>query len=142
MKNGSRLEETLIAMMIQSPEMLSDVDFREIVESMESSVLKRLGKSILDRYGTNGIAPGTDLITHAENPQIRNLISSLSLGEKSWDRDSCMKIVDQYRNHLRKKKEKALLSRIKEAERADDQGLLKQLLEEKQRRVRERSSAF
>jgi len=140
-KTGSRLEETLVAMMIQSPEILSNFDACQIVESMESSALKKLGKSILDIYGTDGIAPGTDLIAHAENPQIRNLISSLSVGERSWDRDSCLKIVNQYRNHLRKKHEKVLLSRIKEAERAGDQGLLKQLLEEKQKRARERLSA-
>jgi DNA primase len=141
-KSGSRLEETVIAMMIQSPEMLSNFDAREIVECMESSVLKKLGKNILAAYGTNGIGPSTDLITHVEDSQARNLISSLSMTERSWDRDSCLKIVDQYRNHLKKKQERALLGRIREAEKADDQGLLKQLLEEKQKRLRERLGAF
>jgi DNA primase len=141
-KTGSRLEETLIAMMLQSPEILANFDAREIVEAMESPVLKRLGTNILDAYRRDGLLPATDLISHADNSETRSLISSLLVAERSWDRDSCLKIVDQYRNHLRKKQEKALLSRIKEAERADDQSLLKKLLEEKQRRVRERLSAF
>jgi HKD family nuclease len=49
-----------------------------------------------------------------------------------------MKIVGQYKNNLRKRQEKALLRKIKDAEKADNQVLLNQLLEEKQKGVRER----
>jgi DNA primase len=137
-KNGSRLEKTLIAMMLQSPEMLSDFDAQEVVDSMETAVLRTLGRIILEKYRANEILVGADLITEMEDPKIRKIITSLSVGERSWDRESCMKIVGQYKNNLRKRQEKALLRKIKDAEKADNQVLLNQLLEEKQKGVRER----
>jgi DNA primase len=137
-KKGSRLEKTLIAMMLQSPEMLSDFDAQEVVDSMETAVLRTLGRIILEKYRANEILVGADLITEMEDPKIRKIITSLSVGERSWDRESCMKIVGQYKNNLRKRQEKALLRKIKDAEKADNQVLLNQLLEEKQKGVRER----
>jgi DNA primase len=141
-KIGSRLEEALIAMMLQSPEMISNFDAREIVDSMETATLKRLGKRVLDRFGADEIASGADLITQAEDPQTSKLISAMLLGGRSWDRESCLKIVEQYKNHLRKRQEKALLRRIKDAEKANNHALLNQLLEEKQKRARERLKTF
>ena len=138
-KNASKLEETLISMMLQSPDTLSNFDAQEVVNSMETTDLKTLGKIILEKYRANEILVGADLITELEDPNIRKLVSSLSVGERTWDRESCLKIVNQYKNNLRKRQEKALLRRIKEAEKADNQALLNQLLEEKQKGVRERS---
>lgn len=137
-KRGSRLEETLVAMMLNAPDMLSNIDTTELVESFETPTLKSLGKIILQKYGAGGVALGADLIGRTEDPQLQELISSLCVEERSWDRQSCLKIVGQYKNNLRKRQERTLLRRIKDAEKANNEILLKQLLEEKQRRMRER----
>jgi DNA primase len=138
-KNVSRLEETLIAMMLQSPEVFSDFNAQEVVDSLETAALRTLGRLILEKYRRNEIPVGADLINEVEDPKIRKMISSLSVEEKSWDRESCMKIIGQYKNNLRKRQEKVLLKKIKAAEKADNQVLLTQLLEEKQKGVLERS---
>jgi DNA primase len=141
-QSASRLEETIIAMMLQSPDALGGFDAREIVEAMETAALRKLGRVILDKYGENQLTARADLITQTEDPQIRSLISSLVMEEGSWDRDSCSKIVSQFRTQLRKRQEKLLLRRIREAEKADDEVLLNELLAEKQKRMRERLSAL
>ncbi|MBN1841414.1 MAG: DNA primase [Deltaproteobacteria bacterium] len=141
-RNGSKLEQTIIAMMLQSPDILSGFDAREIVESMEATTLRKVGKMILDRLATDRPYVCADLIAQTDDPQVKSVISSLAVEEESWDRDSCSKIVSQYEAHLRRKRERHLLSRIKEAEKAKDEVLLHRLLTEKQRRVHERLNAL
>jgi DNA primase len=134
----SRLEETVIGVMLQHPDVISSLNAQEIVESFETAVLKKVGQVILERIEANQPLASADFIEQIQDPQMRNVISSLAVGEGSWDRDSCLKIVSQYCSSLRKRRERLLLRRIKEAEKAHDEPLLLELLEEKQRRVHER----
>jgi hypothetical protein len=140
--NGSKLEETLVAMMLQRPDILSGIGAQEIVEGLETRSLKQVGEMILEGLGTSHPAVGADLIAQVQDPQIRSIISALTVEDRSWDRESCLKIVGQYQTYLRKRQERVLLKKIKEAEKADNQKLLHELLGEKQRRLRGRLNAI
>ncbi|MDY6986605.1 MAG: DNA primase [Thermodesulfobacteriota bacterium] len=133
--NTSKLEETLVAMMLQCPDSLSDFNVKEIVDGLESRALKKVGQIILERLGTHEPATGADLIAQTKDPDIRNVISSLTIDGKLWDDESCLKIVNQYRASLKKKQARLLSRRIKEAEKACDERLSLELLAEKQRLV-------
>jgi hypothetical protein len=122
-------------MMLQYPEILSSFNAQETIESLETTVLKKVGQMILDRHRANQPVTGADLIPQTQDPQVRNVISSLSLQETTWDRESCLKLVGQYQARMRKQQEKLLLKRIKEAENTNDQELLHRLLAEKQQRA-------
>jgi len=137
--NTSKLEETLVAMMLQCPDSLSDFNVKEIVDSLESSALKKVGQIVLERLGTDEPATGADLIAQTEDPDIRNVISSLTIDGKLWDDESCLKIVNQYRASLKKKQARLLSKRIKEAEKACDERLSLELLAEKQKLVASRT---
>jgi DNA primase len=137
-RNGSKLEETVVAMLLQWPDILSGVNAQEIVDGLQTSSLKQVGQMILDGLRTSQPAVGADLIAQAQDPEIRNVISSLAVEERLWDRESCLKIVGQYQTCLRKRQERILLRKIKEAEKADNQELLQKLLGEKQRRLHRR----
>jgi len=138
---GARLEETIIAMMLQSPDIFADVDMREIIEGIETASLKELGEMILERSTTGMMDQAIDLIGQTEEPEMRNLISLLSVTPDHWDEKTCLKILGQYKNHLRKKQEKALLRKIKDAEKAEDHVLLDKLLQEMQQHVRQRRAS-
>lgn len=140
--NGSKLEETLVAMMLQRPDILSSIDAQEIVEGLETRSLKQVGEMILEGLKTSHPPVGADLIAQVQDPQIRSVISALAVEDRSWDRESCLKIVGQYQAYLRKRQERVLLKKIKEAEKADNQKLLRELLGEKQRRLRGRLNAI
>jgi DNA primase len=140
--NGSKLEETLVAMMLQRPDIMSGIDAREIVEGFETKLLKQVGKMILEGFRASHPTGGADLLAQVEDPEIRSVISALALEDRSWDRESCLKIVGQYQGYLRKRQDKALLKKIKKAEEADNQKLLHELLAEKQRRLRGRLNAI
>jgi hypothetical protein len=97
---------------------------------------------ILEGFRTSHPTGGADLLAQVEDPEIRSVISALALEDRSWDRESCLKIVGQYQGYLRKRQDKALLKKIKKAEEADNQKLLHELLAEKQRRLRGRLNAI
>jgi len=129
---SSKLEEALVAMMLQWPEILSRVNPQEIVDGFESVEFKKIGRLVLEKSTADRPVRGADLVAETDDPQIRNLMSSLLMAEIWQDHESCQKIVRQYQAHLRKRQIRRLSKKIKEAERANDQDLLHQLLAEKQ----------
>ena len=131
-RHGSKLEEALVVIMLQWPEILSAMNPEEIVEGFETAEFRKLGRLILEKSTPERSATGADLMADIDDPQIRNLMSSLLLEEIQQDRDSCQKIVNQYQAHLRKRQIKLLSKRIKEAEKMNNQELLNELLAEKQ----------
>jgi len=141
-QGGSRLEETLIAIMLQAPQILGSFNVRKIVASLETVALKKVGEMILQRVDANVPVTAADLIAQTEDPEIRNVISSLSLKETHSDYERALKIVGQYEAKLRKQEQRLLLRRIREAEKANNQELVHQLLAEKQERARELNRTF
>ncbi len=141
-RQNSRLEEVLVAMMLQCPEMVSDFNPQEIIEGFERVELKTLGRMILQRSTSNRPVTGADLIAQTDDARMRNLISSLLMEEIQADRESCHKIVRQYQVHLRKRRIRLLSKKIKEAERTNNQELLNQLLAEKQKCAQQHVEAF
>jgi len=141
-RHNSKLEEALVAMMLQCPEMVSSFDPQKIIEGFETVELKELGRMILQRSSSNRPVTGADLIAQTDDAKIRNLISSLLMEDIQADRDSCHKIVRQYQARLRKRQVRLLSKKIKEAERANNQELLNQLLPEKQKCAQQHVEAF
>jgi len=133
-----KLEEALVGMMLQAPDIVGDFDASKMVEDMQNDELKQVGKMILDAVSEDSSCTGADLIARTEDPGLRNLISSLAAAQRPWDRGDCLKIVRQYQTYVQRNRAKSLSKRIREAEQANDQGLLEKLLTEKQRFVREK----
>jgi DNA primase len=131
-RSGSKLEETLVAIMLQYPEVMSNFNLEEIIEGFETVQLKKIGRVILGKSGSSRPVTGADLIARTDDVLARNLLSSLLVEEVPRDRDSCEKIVKQYQVHLRKRQIRLLSKKIKEAERTNNQDLLNKLLAEKQ----------
>ena len=141
-RHGSKLEEALVAIMLQHPEIVSSFNSQEIINEFETVELKKLGRMILERSGSNRPLTGADLIAQTDDARIRNLISSLLMEEIQTDPESCHKIVGQYQACVRKREIKLLSKKIKEAEKINDQKLLNRLLAEKQKRVQQHLQAF
>jgi len=137
-----KLEETLIGMMLQSPEVIETFDASEMLENIQNDDLKLVGKMILEGLSKNPPCTGADLIGETQHARIRNLISSLVTTQETWDPDNCLKIIKQYQMHIQRNHARSLSRRIKAAEQANDQGLLDRLLAEKQRCVQRKSEGL
>ncbi len=131
-----RMEQQVVAMMLQFPEMIADIKRRRLVEHFTDSVLAEVGEEIIDhfeRYGSD-IA---GLVSRWDDPEKRAVVARLSIADEQWGRDGCLNLIHQFEASLRRR-DNELLRRIDAAEKSGDAALLADLLREKQNQARTR----
>ncbi|MGE0084373.1 MAG: DNA primase [Desulfococcaceae bacterium] len=144
--NGSgriRMEQKILAMMIGFPEIIPELEERDIIGQFENPDLRSAGKMILSLYGDSGTAHSvcliSDLMNRLEDREMRHMIASLSMGEEMWIREGCLSLLAQFERG-KSRGNRDLLLRIESARKENNQERLKQLLQEKQNQARERLS--
>ncbi|WP_319525063.1 DNA primase [uncultured Desulfosarcina sp.] len=125
-----RLEQRLVAMMLQFPEMVADIKRRRLTDHFSDPVLTEIGKEIIDHFNQNG-SDIASLISRWDDPEKRAMVTRLSINDEHWGKQGCMALIRQFENSIRRR-DKALLKRIEAAEKSGDDDLLAQLLREKQ----------
>jgi DNA primase len=146
-KKESRIERQIIAMMLQYPEILPELNKRNILEYFEDDTLKSIGQNILvytDKNGSNGpevdggheIANDiniSEIMNLIDDKEKRSIIAALALEEESWQFEGCIKLITQFIEIRRSSRNKSFIEKqIKEAEKKNDHKLLLRLLSEKQ----------
>lgn len=127
----AKLEQQIIAMMLQFPPVLSEIDERGILDLFEDSRLKAIGDLILaqqDRSDINIV----DVINLVDDSEEKGIVASMAFGENKWDYDGCLNILNRFESK-RNKKENTLVNKIKEAEKNNDFELVSKLLSKKQK---------
>jgi DNA primase len=127
---ADRLERQIIAMMIQYPKILPEIDDRRILQSFSNKDLQNIGYGILKR-SHGQLCDVAELINFADDDGQRQLITSLSLINERWSKEGCLGLLHQYersRNQLKQH----LIEEIKAAEKNNDDALLTKLLEKMQ----------
>jgi len=130
---GSRIERQIIAMMIQFPEILADVNNYKVLELFNDDTLKGIGESILEINPTSADQV-SELMSQADDRQTQALIASLAMGDESWNRKGCLRLLGKFVESGRKLRDGGLLEmQIKAAEKINDHALLLKLLAQKQK---------
>ena len=132
-ESGSRIEQQIIAMMLQFPQILPEIEDRDVLEHFESNMLKSIGQVILEH---KIISPGqiSELVNFFEEPVKKRLVAALALTDESWDKKGCLKLIGQFVETIqRRHKSKLMDDKIRAAELKKDQQLLNRLLNEKQK---------
>ncbi|MFH0728356.1 MAG: DNA primase [Pseudomonadota bacterium] len=125
----NRLEQQIISMMFQFPDILAEIRKRGLLSLFEDTELKTIGEHILDRCAFDpekGQLLAADIMTSFSNAGTRDLAASLAIGDEPWDHNGCLKFIDQFEGN-RKRDDKKILKRIRAAETAGDRELLTQL---------------
>ena len=131
--SGSRVERQIIAMMIQFPDILSDVRSNKIMDLFNNKTLKSVGQSILD-FNPTSADQVSELISRIDDKPTQALIASLAMGDESWNRKGCLKLIGKFVESERKLRDGVLLEKqIKDAEKRNDHTLLLKLLSQKQK---------
>jgi DNA primase len=126
-----RIEKGILQMMVQFPPILPYIIKERIVEDFENPILKKIGERILKIFQDQGDIAVSAIVSCIDDPKHRSLITALFLDEQTWDRDKCFKGIERFRHDMQKRKGKILSRKIKEAQKANDQELLTNLLSEK-----------
>ena len=143
----SRIERQIIAMMLQYPEILPELNKRNILEYFEDDTLKSIGQHIFIHTTKNGInASGingghefadelnvSEIINLIDDKEKKSIIAALALEEESWQYEGCIKLITQFIEIRQNSRNKSFIEKqIKEAEKKNDHKLLLRLLGEKQ----------
>jgi DNA primase len=132
---GSRLERQIIAMMLQYPQMLAEIDQRRVLDYFANETLQSIGKTILTS-GYSGPQQLSSLLDAIGDAEVRQLVTALAMSEDedSWNRAGCMRLIAKFvETGQRTRSRKTLDEQIKAAEETKDQALLLKLLGEKQK---------
>jgi DNA primase len=124
---GIRFEQHIIAMMLQYPEMISDIERRALLTYFEEPALKSIGQMIIKHQQKTV----SEIINLVEDKSVQCVAAGLAIGEDVWDREGCLKLMDQFEKS-RKRRKNDLLEKIKSAEKNKDDVLLLKLLKQKQ----------
>jgi DNA primase len=128
-----RLERQMVAMMLQFPEMIADIERRRLTAHFTDPVLAEIGQGIIDHFGHYG-SDVADLVSRWDDPKKKAVVARLSLTDEHWDRNGCLNLINQFTASIRRQ-DKVLLKRIEAAEKSGDKNLLATLLQEKQNQV-------
>ncbi|MGD8701883.1 MAG: DNA primase [Desulfosarcina sp.] len=130
-----RLEQQVVAMMLQFPEMIADIKRRRLVDFFADPVLADIGKAIIDHFAHAG-SDIASLVSCWDDQEKKAVIARLSMTEERWGREGCTNLIKQFEASVRRR-DKALLKRIEAAEKSGDETLLAELLREKQHQVKQ-----
>jgi len=136
---GTRLERQILAMMLQYPDIIKEVEDRDLLSQFADGPLKSIGQKVL-AAGRQGKVDIPDLMSILDNAAEQELAAELAIGNElwhHWDRQKCLQLIGQLEKS-RARREDDLLQRIKAAEAENNQPLLLQLLKEKQLQAKER----
>ena len=128
-----RFEKQVVTMMLQFPEMIGPIKEQRFVEYFSDPVLSEIGKGIIDHFSnTDGDISG--FVSCWDDTEKKSMIARLSLADVQWDRQGCIKLINQFAASLRRR-DKTLIQRIETAEKNGDVTLLAKLLREKQHQI-------
>jgi DNA primase len=132
---GNRLEQKIITMMLQYPQILPDIDRQKVLEYFESRLLTSIGRTILER-NLKPQATVADLLNSIEDPEQRRLMTALAMTDESWDEKGSRMLINQFVDTIQRRHQSKLMDeQIKAAESKNDQSLLYKLLQEKQKQA-------
>ncbi|MDM8524358.1 DNA primase [Desulfococcaceae bacterium HSG8] len=137
-EKGSRMEQQIIAMMLQFPEIMPDTGLRNILGQFENDTLKSMGRKILNYYDSSTSPRISEIIGLFKEEEEVRVIAFLASKKDSWDREGCLKLISQFETMQNRHKNHALLQEIKAAEAGNDHELLLELLKKKQTEARQR----
>lgn len=138
---GSRIERQVLAMLIQSPRMVAEMDLRNLFAAFSDPQLASLARQVRSYFQNQPDAPVAGLVDDIEDENAKELVTAMAMTDAKWDMDGCRLLLSQFENyHARHHNQ--LLDRIRSAEKSNDTELLLQLLKDKQAQAKERRSTL
>jgi len=126
---SKRIEQRVIAMMLQFPSILPEVRKRDLLECFDDDILKSIGRTILKLSGDCGIQI-SEIISLIDKKEKESIIAALAMEDISWDHEGALKLIHQF-EASKNRRGQGLLEKIKAAEAAGDFERLNLLLKEK-----------
>jgi DNA primase len=126
-------ERRIIAMMLQFPEIITEIIQNGILEAFSHSVLKSAGEAIL-RHRYEAVAQLPELLAGIEEGTLKETLVALAMTEESWTRSGCSAFLRRFMETRQKQLSGgSMQAAIEAAERERDEDEVMRLLSEKQK---------
>jgi DNA primase len=130
---GNRFERQIVAMMLQFPDILPEVNRLNTLNYFENDALIHIGENIL-KSNLASTDQVSELMSRVDSEQDQTLIASLAMGDESWNMKGCRRLLGKFVDNGQKLRDRGVLEeQIKTAEKNNDHGLLLKLLSQKQK---------
>jgi len=128
----TRLEEFLLTLMLQKPELITAVDTVKVVEDLDSHLLQEIAKTVIALYHKEGEVEITTLIDQLGEEKGK-LTTRLSLKEENFANitESLKDCILQIKRNKFKKMKTQLTIKIKKAQDSRDDAKIRELNEQK-----------
>ena len=124
-----RIERHIISMMLQFPDILSEISKKNVLEYFEDTSLKAVGKILLQQMGGAG-KKVSEIIALVDDKVEKNIITALALKKEPWDLDARTGMITKFVDFRRNNRNYFILNSVKKAEENNnDELLLKSLIE-------------
>jgi DNA primase len=131
--DADRMERQIVAMMIQHPEIIAEVEKKQILDQFESRPMQELGQQVCRVMGRD-LKTASDLFHHISDENQRRLVASVMMEDVCWAEQSCLLLLSQF-IQCRQRRKNDLLDQIRAAEQNNDHELLIKLLSQKQKQA-------
>jgi DNA primase len=130
---GNRFERQIVAMMLQFPDILPEVNRLNTLNYFENDALIHIGENIL-KSNLASTDQVSELMSRVDSEQDQTLIASLAMGDESWNMKGCLRLLGKFVDNGQKLRDRGVLEeQIKAAEKNNDHELLLKLLSQKQK---------
>jgi DNA primase len=130
---GNRFERQIIAMMLQFPDIVPEIEKLDTLNYFDNKILKNIGETILASNLTSADRV-SELMSRVDSQQKQTLIASLAMEDESWNRKGCLQLLGKFVENGQKLRDSgALEEQIRAAEKSNDHDLLIKLLNQKQK---------
>ena len=128
-----KLEKLIVAMLLQYPEMIPDVEKSGIIDRFSDLELQALGRSVIENRHGSGVDI-SDLMEKSDKPELKKTIAALAIGrDDGWSRKGCLQLIEQYQK-ISDPDRRQIIAKIKAAEAAGDHETVARLLQLQQAR--------
>ena len=135
---ATRFERRIIAMMLQFPDILPEINRLKALKYFENDYLKRVAEMII-AFNPATAEQVSEMISEIQNETQQTLIAELALEDESWNEKGCIKLLSNFVDtHQKLRSNEQLEAQITAAEKNNDHELLLSLLSKKQKMAERR----
>ena len=130
---GNRFERKIIAMMLQFPDILHEIDRFNVLNYFDNNELKNIGEYIL-KSNLTSTDQVSELMSRVDSEQKQTLVAALAIRDESWNMKGCLRLLGKFVEKGQKLRDRGVLNeQIKAAEKSNDHDQLLKLLNQKQK---------
>jgi DNA primase len=114
----TKLERQMVAMMLQYPESIREIERRNTVDFFENPFLREISQTVLAHQGR----PVSEILNAIQDERARALAAELVIGDETWKQEACVTLLDRFERSRQGRRARMKHNYLKEIQAAEAVG--------------------